>query len=332
MASNVQLFVSLAQFKPKTGSKVTIVGSGAVGSSIAFSILLRGITSEVVIVSRDGDKVKGEVLDLQDGWNNFMKNVKISGGNDLNATSGSQLIIFTAGEKKLEGESRLDLIQKNVNILKALVPKLVHLSPDAVWLIVSFPSDILSFVTWKLSGLSKSRIIGCGTSLDSTRFRRLIAEKANLYPSAAHAWVIGEQGASSIPLWSSVDIAGIKLQEINPLMGRDGDKENWSAVHKEAVDCEANIIKLKHKSHWGIALNCSDIANDVINSSNEVRTVSTLVKGFHKISKEVFMSLPCTISSNGIVNVINLKTTSEERSQLLASANTLDEVQKSLNF
>lgn len=332
MTSNHQLFVSLAKSQAKLGCKVTIVGCGVVGSATAFSILLRGITNEIVIVSRDGEKARGEALDLQDGWKSFMKNLKISGSNDLNATTGSQLIIFTAGEKRLQDESRFDHIQKNVNILRDLVPQLVRGSPEAVWLIVSYPSDILAFVAWKLSGLPKSRIIGFGTSLDSTRFCRLIAEKANLSPSAAHAWIIGEQGASSIPLWSSVDIAGVKLQEINPSAGRDDDKENWSAVHKEAVNCEAKIVNLRDKSHWGVALSCADIAGDVINSSNEVRTVSTLVKGFHKIQREVFMSLPCTIGRNGLVNVINVKTTSDERSQLLASADVLHETQMSLNY
>ena len=171
-----QLFKNVMQQKSDSRNKVSIIGSGCVGIATAFSILERGISNNVGIISRNSEKVAGEILDLQQGAL-FLKNAIITGGTDMSLSAGSQLIIFTAGARQSEGESRFDLVQKNVDVLKALIPKLVHLSPDAVLLIVSSPCDILTYVAWKLSGLPKNRVIGSGTHLDTSRFRYLLAQR-----------------------------------------------------------------------------------------------------------------------------------------------------------
>lgn len=149
MSAKDQLFKNVMQLKSETRNKVSIIGSGSVGMAIAFSILQREISNNVVIISRNSEKVSGEILDLKQGAL-FLKNASIIGGSDMSLSAGSQLIIFTAGARQSEGESRFDLVQKNVDVLKALIPKLVHLSPDAVLLMVSSPCDILTYVAWKL--------------------------------------------------------------------------------------------------------------------------------------------------------------------------------------
>lgn len=159
MSIKDQLFKNVTQSASGRRNKITIVGSGQVASATAFAILSQRISNTVVIISRNEEKVQGEMMDLQHGLN-FLNNASISGGTDVNLSAGSKLIIFAAGARRNEGESRIDLVQRNVNILKMLVPKLVHCSPDAVLLMVSSPCDILTYVAWKLSGLPKHRIIG----------------------------------------------------------------------------------------------------------------------------------------------------------------------------
>lgn len=304
MSVKDQLFQNVTQSASERRNKITIVGSGQVATATAFTILSQRISNDVVIISRNEGKVQGELMDLQHGLN-FVNNAKISGGTDLNLSAGSKLIIFAAGARRNEGESRIDLVQRNVNVLKLLVPKLVHCSPDAVLLMVSSPCDILAYIAWKLSGLA---------------------------PASVQGWIIGEHGESSVAVWSGVNIAGIKLRDINKSAGLEGDSENWSQVYEEVTKIAAEVTKLKGFTSWAIALSCADIASAIINSTNEIKTVSTIAKGLYGITKEVFMSLPCTLNSNGISNVVNIKLDADDKKQLRQSANLMDEIQKGISF
>ena len=150
-------------------------------------------------------------------------------------SAGSKLCIVTAGARQREGESRLNLVQRNTDILKGMIPKLVQHSPDTTLLIVSNPVDLLTYVAWKLSGLPKERVIGSGTNLDSARFRFLLSERFNVAPSSAHGWIIGEHGDSSVPVWSGVNVAGVRLRDINPNAGTEKDTEDWGQIHTQVV-------------------------------------------------------------------------------------------------
>lgn len=331
MSSIDQLFKNVMQVKPDIRSKITIVGSGKVGTATAFAILLQDICDEVAIISRNEDIANGETLDLQHG-SYYLKNKKISGGSDLSLSSKSNLIIFTAGARKKEGESQLDLAQKNVEILKVLIPRLVHYSPDAVLLVVTTPCDILAYVAWKMSGLPKNRVIASGTCLDSARLRNLLAQKFNVSSSVVDGWIIGEHGESSIPHWSTVSIAGVKLRELNLSAGLENDAEKWQGVHQEVVKADFEVFQLKGCTSWGIGLTLADLASSILKSTGDVKAVSTMVKGLYGITKEVFLSLPCKLNSTGITSIVNIKLTDEERKQLLSSANVIDEIQKGISF
>lgn len=151
------------------------------------------------MVDTQEDKLKGEMLDLQHG-SNFLKNAKITAGTNLEVSAGSRLVIITAGVRQRDGESRLDLVQRNTDILKGIIPEIVKYSPDTMLLIVSNPCDILTYVAWKLSGLPKNRVFGSGTNLDSSRFRFLMSTKLGVAPTSCHGWIIGEHGDSSVPV------------------------------------------------------------------------------------------------------------------------------------
>merc|ERR1712002_45148 len=240
-------------------NKVTVVGCGAVGMATAFAIMAQEVASEIALVDVMLDKLKGEVMDLQHGLT-FLRNIKVSGSGDYSITAGSKLIIVTAGARQQEGESRLNLVQRNVNIFKGIIPQLCKYSPDAIFLVVSNPVDLMTYVTWKLSGFPKNRVFGSGTNLDSSRFRFLMSERLGIAPSSCHGWIVGEHGDSSVPVWSGVNVAGVSLQTLNPKMGHEGDTEDWKAVHKKVVDGAYDVIKLKGYTSWAIGLSCSTIA------------------------------------------------------------------------
>lgn len=154
---------------------------------------------------------------------------------DLKVTSNSDVIVITAGCRQRPGESRLELVQRNTEIYKKMVPKLAEYSPDAILLVVSNPVDILTYVTWKLSGFPSSRVVGSGTNLDSARFRYYIGEKLDISPTSCHGWIIGEHGDSSVPVWSGVNVAGVNLIDLNPKLGQEDDPENWNELHTKIV-------------------------------------------------------------------------------------------------
>jgi L-lactate dehydrogenase len=316
---------------PKSGNKVSVIGAGAVGMACTFSILAKGVSNDVAMVDIMEKQLRGEMLDLQHG-SIFMNNAKINASSDLAVTAGSKLIVITAGVRQKEGESRLNLVQRNVEVFKGLVPKLVQYSPDALFMVISNPCDILTYVTWKLSGLPKNRVFGSGTNLDSARFRYFLAEKLNVAPTSVDGWIIGEHGDSSVPVWSGVNVAGVRLRDINPTIGVEDDPEKWNELHKGVVDAAYEVIKLKGFTNWAIGLSCADLAQAFFSNTNEVKAVGTLVRGFHGIEKDVFLSLPCVINSNGVVSVVKQKLSDDEIKKLQASAEILDEIQKGIAF
>ncbi|XP_019770852.1 L-lactate dehydrogenase isoform X2 [Dendroctonus ponderosae] len=325
------LLSMISQPAEDSGSKVTVVGVGQVGMACAFSILSQGVSSEVVLVDVVADKLKGEMMDLQHGAL-FLKNAKIVADTDYAVTAGSKLCIITAGVRQKEGESRLDLVQRNTDVLKHIVPKLVQYSPDTILLVVSNPVDILTYVAWKLSGLPKNRVIGSGTNLDTSRFRFLISQKLGVAPSSVHGWIIGEHGDSSVAIWSGVNVAGVRLREINAAVGTESDPENWKDIHKQVIMSAYDVIKLKGYTSWAIGLSVASLASSILRNSNNVHAVSTYVKGLHGVDGEVFLSLPAVLGARGISHAVTQNLGEDEKEELQKSAKLMEEVQKGLTF
>ncbi|KAK1118731.1 hypothetical protein K0M31_014733 [Melipona bicolor] len=312
-------------------NKVTVVGVGQVGMACAFSILSDNVSSDVVLVDVMADKLRGEMLDLQHG-SAFLKNAKINASTDYSATANSSLCVVTAGARQREGETRLDLVQRNTDIFKGIIPQLIKYSPDTILLIVSNPVDILTYVAWKLSGLPKNRVIGSGTNLDSARFRFLLSQRLNIAPTSCHGWIIGEHGDTSVPVWSGVNVAGVRLRDLNEDIGTDKDTENWGELHKQVVDSAYEVIKLKGYTSWAIGLSIANLASAILRNSNQVHAVSTMVTGYHGIKNDVFLSLPCTLGEGGVSSIVKQKLTEGETALLQKSADMMHEVQKDLKF
>ncbi|KAF3699503.1 L-lactate dehydrogenase B-A chain [Channa argus] len=310
-------------------NKVTVVGVGQVGMACAISILLRDLCDEMALVDVMEDRLKGEMMDLQHG-SLFLKCPKIVADKDYSVTANSRLVVVTAGVRQQEGESRLNLVQRNVNVFKSIIPQVVKYSPDCIIIVVSNPVDVLTYVTWKLSGLPKHRVIGSGTNLDSARFRYMMAEKLGIHASSFNGWVLGEHGDTSVPVWSGTNVAGVNLQKLNPEIGTEADKEQWKNVHKAVVDSAYEVIKLKGYTNWAIGMSVSDLTETIVKNLSRVHPVSTMVKDMYSIGNEVFLSLPCVLSSNGVSSVVNMTLTDGEVAQLKKSADTLWGIQKDL--
>ncbi|XP_007515927.1 L-lactate dehydrogenase C chain [Erinaceus europaeus] len=326
-----QLIANLAAEDKVSQRKITVIGVGAVGMACAISILLKDLTDELALIDVSEEKLKGEMMDLQHG-SLFFNTRKIVSGKDYSVSENSKLAIVTAGARQEEGESRLDLVQRNVNIMKSIIPPLVRYSPECKIIVVSNPVDILTYVVWKLSGLPKTRVIGSGCNLDSARFRYLIGEKLGVHPTSCHGWIIGEHGDSSVPLWSGVNVAGVTLRSLNPSLGTDSDKEQWKIIHKQVVDSAYEIIKRKGYTSWAIGLSVVDLAASIFKNLRRVHPVSTMVKGLYGIKEDVFLSVPCILGQNGVSDVVKINLTSEETMLFKKSADTIWNIQKELKF
>jgi len=325
------LFTKIGVDIPQSGYKVTVVGVGQVGMACAFSILNQELARELVLVDCEENKLKGEMMDLQHGVS-FLTNTKINASTDYKITAGSKVCLITAGARQREGETRLDLVHKNVEIFKSIIPQLVKYSPNCIILVVSNPVDILTYVAWKLSGFSEHRVIGSGTNLDSSRFRFLLSERLHVAPSSCHGWIIGEHGDSSVPVWSSTNVAGVRIRDLNPAMGKIDDHEDWNDIHRQVVDSAYDIIKLKGYTSWAIGLSVAALVRAIFHNTKDVFAVSTLAKGFHGIKSDVFLSLPCILGEHGITHVINQTLSEHENLHLNKSADGLNEVVSKLEL
>jgi len=190
----------------------------------------------------------------------------------------------------------------------------------------------MTYVTWKLSGFPKHRVFGSGCNLDSSRFRVQLSQKLNISAKSCHGYIIGEHGDSSVPVWSGVNIAGVRLRDLNPKLGKDDDPENFKQVHKDVVNGAYEVIKLKGYTSWAIGLSCAALTDAINRNQRTVHPLSVPVQGKHGIDKDVFLSLPCVLGENGISHIINMKLEEEEEKQLQNSANTLSEVQNGIKW
>ncbi|XP_036390693.1 L-lactate dehydrogenase B-A chain-like [Megalops cyprinoides] len=311
--------------------KVTIVGVGQVGMACAFSILQSGVADDVTLIDVMEDKLQGEVLDLQHG-SLFLKTPIIRAAKDYSETANSKLCIITAGVRQREGETRLNLVHRNVEVYRNIVPLLAQYSPDAILLIVSNPVDVLTYVAWKLSGFPQERVIGSGTNLDSARFRFLMGERLHIHPSSVHGYIIGEHGDTSVAVWSGANVAGVNLQSLSPDLEREQDSEGWPGVHKNVVESAYEVVRLKGYTSWAIGLSVCNLTQSILRNLRIVHPVSTLVKGFHDIQEEVFLSLPCVLGWPGVCGVLNQPLREHEAYQLKQSAQTLWSVQRELSL
>lgn len=303
-------------------TKISIIGAGFVGSAAAFAIMNGGLASDIVIVDVNKDKAEGEAMDLSHGAA-FVKPVEIKAG-DYCDTKDSDIVIITAGAAQKPGETRLQLISKNYNIFKSIVPEVVKYNPNAILLVVSNPVDVLSYITYKLSGLPKERVIGSGTVLDTSRFRYMLSKHFGIDARNVHTYIMGEHGDSEIATWSLTNIAGMDVNEYCEISCNKCDGSLKYKVHEDVKNAAYEVIQKKGATYYAVALAVRRIVEAILRDENSILTVSTFLNGQYGIDN-VYMGIPSIVGSSGVKQVLEVSLNEEEEEQLKKSAKTLRE-------
>ena len=306
--------------------KVVIIGCGFVGAACAFSIMQSGLFSEMVLIDADRAKAEGEALDISHGVP-FAKPMKIYAGGYDDIKSAS-LVVVTAGANQKEGETRLDLVKKNISIFKSIIPEIKKQKYNGILLIVANPVDILTTVAMKLSGLSENKVLGSGTVLDTARLKYELGEHLNVDSRSVHAFIIGEHGDSEIAAWSGVNISGVPLNKFCEMRGYCGDHEE--AMKKIAEDVKNSayeIISKKRATYYGIAMSVKRICEAIIRDEKSILPVSSMMHGEYGI-EGVSLSMPAIVGKDGVETLVPIQLNEQEISALQKSAKTLEEVLK----
>lgn len=311
-------------------NKVAIVGAGSVGATIAYACMIRGVGKQIVLYDTNRAKVDAEVLDLNHGLQ-FVPMATIEGSDDVSACANANAIVVTAGAKQKPGQTRMDLAEANASICKALVPQLLKVAPDATLLMVTNPVDVITYVALKLSGLSRTRVFGSGTVLDSSRFRFLIAKRLKVAVQNVHAYIAGEHGESEIPLWSSASVANIPLHEWAVMGHGKLSVFDRTEIFQNVKDAAAQIIAGKGATNYAIGLATARILEALLHDESRVLPVSTLVENFRGI-EDVCLSLPCIVSANGAEPALPIPLNANEEAGLKNSAETIRGVIRKLGF
>jgi L-lactate dehydrogenase len=311
-------------------NKVSIVGMGSVGTAIAYACLIRGSAGALALYDLDSKKVRAELLDLKHG-SQFVPHCPIVGSDDVAVTAGSKIVIVTAGAKQHEGQTRLDLATANVAMAQTLTPQLLEQSPDAIVVFVTNPVDVITYAAIAATGTDNGRILGSGTVLDSSRFRYLIAERADLAIANVHGFIVGEHGDSQIPLWSSVSIGGVPADSFRIDGNLVFDETTRDQISADVVNAAYEVIAGKGATSLAIGLSTARIVEAILGDQHRVLPVSTVQRGTYEIS-DVCLSLPTVVTAAGAGRVLEVPLSVSELLRLQASAATLKRAQQSLGL
>jgi len=309
--------------------KVAIIGCGFVGSSSAFALMQSGLFSEMVLIDADVNRAEGEALDISHGLP-FAKPMKIYAGG-YEDIADAAIVIVTAGAGQKPGETRLDLVKKNVEIFKSIIPEIAKQDFKGILLIVANPVDILTYVAAKLSKLPQGRVFGSGTVLDSARLKYLLGEHLDVDNRSVHAFIIGEHGDSEMAAWSSANVSGIPLNDFCEMRGYFKHEESMKKILEEVKNSAYEIIEKKHATYYGIAMSVRRICEAIIRDEKSILPVSSIQKGEYGI-ENVALSIPAIIGREGVEKVVPIKLSDTEKEELIKSAETLKNVLDTVEF
>ena len=302
--------------------RLAIVGAGSVGTSLAYAALIRGSAREVALYDVNTAKVDAEVLDLAHGTQ-FTGSSRVVGGGDIEVVGGSSVVVITAGAKQQPGQTRLELAGVNVGILRELMPRLVELAPEATYVLVTNPCDVLTVAAQQISGLPPGRVLSSGTVLDSARLRWLIAERCHVAQQSVHALVIGEHGDTEFPLWSHATIGQTPVPEWVDQSGQQVfTDEVRQTIADDVVHAAYRVIAGKGATNYAIGLSGARIVEAILRDECAVMPVSTVLADYRGITG-VALSVPSVVGAVGVHRVLDVPMTEEEVGLLARSASTL---------
>lgn len=310
-------------------NKVTVVGAGFVGSTTAYTLMISGLVSELVLIDINQAKAAGEVMDLNHGMP-FVRPVRVYSGT-YSDSAGSDIVIITAGANQKPGETRLDLVYKNAEIFKGIVSEVIKYSKDCILLVVTNPVDILTYVTYRISGFPRNKVIGSGTVLDTARFRYLLGEHVGVDTRNIHAYIIGEHGDSEVLTWSLTNIAGIPMDKYCDDCHDCPDNFNREELYENVKNAAYQIIERKGATYYAIALAVRRIVEAIYRDEHSILTISSLVEGQYGLH-DLCIGLPTVVSRDGAGKILDIPLSEREIELLNHSASSLQEVIKKLKI
>lgn len=313
-------------------NKISIIGTGCVGSTIAYTLTVMGIASEIVMIDINNEKALGEALDIRQGTP-FCGACSVYAGSYMDAAD-SDIVILTSGIARKPGQTRLELAQTNINITKMIIPQITKYAPDAIYIIVSNPVDILTYTFIKYAGIPENRIIGSGTILDTSRLRARLSEYYNISQSNVHAYVFGEHGDSSFIPWSVANISNVPISECHDLISTPGIATpvlNPNEIEQYVRKSGGLVIARKGATFYAVSVSVCHICKCILSGIDTTMTVSAMMHGEYGID-DVCLSTLNVIGNNGVRGKVNILLTDEEVAKLQNSANVLKETIKNLNI
>lgn len=310
-------------------TKATIIGCGFVGSASAFALMQSGLFSELVLIDANKNKAEGEAKDIAHGIP-FAKPMTIRAG-DYDDAADSDIIIITAGAAQKPGETRLDLVHKNVEIFKHIIPEITKRNFNGILLIVANPVDILTYAAVKLSGLPENHVIGSGTVLDTARLKYALGEHLGVDSRSVHSFIIGEHGDSEIAAWSSANVSGIPLNDFCEMRGHFNHNNAMERIADTVKNSAYDIIEKKGATYYGIAMSVKRICESIMRDEKSILPISAIMHGNYGIS-DISLSMPAIVGRDGIEKHVPIKLNNIEHNKLLTSAENLKNIANELGF
>ena len=301
-------------------TRVAIVGVGNVGATFAYSLMLSGLAAEIVLIDQNHARTEGEAMDLNHAVP-FAAPVRVWAG-DYADCAGAAVTVITAGAAQKPGETRLDLVKKNANIFRQIVPQIARHNPEGIILVATNPVDVLTYAVWKLSGLPARKVIGSGTILDTARFRYLLSQYFGVDPRSIHAYIIGEHGDSEVPVWSLANLAGMRLADFCGQQEINYDQAMMDEIFKQTRDAAYQIIERKGATYYAIGAGLTRIVETILRDQSTVLSISTLIDNYYGI-EDVYLSLPTVVDKRGVERILRLTLSETEVVGLKKSADVL---------
>ena len=309
--------------------KIAIIGCGFVGSASAFALMQSKMFSEIVLIDADKDKAEGEAMDISHGIP-FVGNMKIYSG-DYDDIVDASIIVITAGAGQKPGETRLDLVHKNVAIFKSIIPEIAKRNCRGILLVVANPVDILTYTALKLSGFEENRVIGSGTVLDTARLKYQLGEHLSVDSQSVHAYIIGEHGDSEIAVWSSANVSGIALDDFCEMRGHYNHDKSQENIAEKVKNSAYEIIAKKRATYYGVAMAVKRICEAIIRDEKSILPISSMMHGEFGID-DVVLSMPSIVGANGLETKVPISLSDEEKVNLKKSADTLRSILDDCNI
>jgi len=309
--------------------KVAVVGVGFVGSTFAYALMARGLASEIILIDVDKKRAEGEAMDLNHGLS-FVPPARIWAG-DYADCKNADIIVISAGAAQKPDEKRLELVQRNFEVFKEIIPRITKYNQNGIFLIATNPVDIMTYATLKLSGFPASRVIGSGTILDTSRLRYVLGEHLDIDPRNVHAYIIGEHGDSEVPVWSLANVAGTPLKEFCAERKTKCDSKLLNNLFERVKNAGYEIIERKGRTYYAIGLGLTRIVESILRDENAILTVSSLLVDYYGVN-DICLSVPSIVNRGGIESVLKLPLNKAELKGFQKSASILKEIANSLKI